>query len=175
MPISTLIVTAGASNANSYVSIAVADQFFLDRPPVGATWDDAGDSEKTKGLLWATKLLDSLYEWGGTVVTETQALLWPRHGMVYTNGYTVPSTIIPVQLQHATAEFARQLLEEERTTDSDIETQGIRKLVAGPVELEFKDSVTDKVVPDAVANLIPRHWYSSIKGRASMTAELLRA
>ena len=95
--------------------------------------------------------------------------------MWYRNGYSVPTTIIPVELQEACAEYARQLIAEDRAADSDIETKGITKIVAGPVELGFKDTVAAKVVPDAVVHLLVVDWYSAIRGRSSMMAELQRA
>lgn len=158
MPVSTLDTTVGGASANAYVSLAEANQYHLDRPAAGTTWADASDDEKNAAILWATKLLDSLYEWNGYVVNETQALLWPRYGLVYRSGYTVPSDVIPDELKDATAEFARQLLAADRAGDSDIETLGITSLRAGPVALSFKNSVTAKVVPDAVYHLIPEEW-----------------
>lgn len=158
MPVSTIVTTPGSATANSYVTIVVADQYHLDRPPVGTTWDDSTVDQKTSAILFATKLLDSMYDWTGWVVTEVQALAWPRVGMWYANGFYVPNTVIPVELQEATAEYARQLLVADRAGDSDIETQGISSLSAGPVSLSFKADVVAKVVPDAVVNLIPSDW-----------------
>jgi hypothetical protein len=174
MPVSTLVATAGAANANAYCTLLVAEQYHLDRPAAGTTWGTASTDQKDAALLWATKLMDSLWDWSGYVVTETQALLWPRTGMYYRSGYTVPTTIIPTELQHATAEFARQLLAEDRAADSDIETKGLTSLKAGPVALTFKDSVVAKVVPDAVWSLIPEEW-GTVRGRRSARLELLRA
>jgi hypothetical protein len=173
MPVSTLVTTVGAADANAYVTLTVADQYHLDRPAVGTTWDDANPRQKTAAILWATKLLDSLYDWTGWVVDETQALLWPRNGMWYRSGYYVPSTIIPTEIQEATAEYARQLLVSDRAGDSDVETQGIKSLKAGPVSLVFKDDVIAKVVPDAVFHLIPQEW-GAPRGRTRSVIELER-
>ncbi len=177
MAVSTLVATAGSATANTYVTLAVADQYHEDRPPAGTTWSGAAsDAVKNAALLWATTLLDSLFEWTGwPAVPGTQALLWPRTGMWYRNGQAVLSTIIPVELQEATAEYARQLLAEDRAADGDIETKGITKIVAGPIELGFKNTVSAKVVPDAAVHLLVTEWYSAIRGRASMMVELQRA
>ena len=177
MAVSTLVATAGSATANTYVTLAVADQYHEDRPPAGTTWSGAAsDAVKNAALLWATTLLDSLFEWTGSpAVPETQALLWPRTGMLYRNGVSVPSTIIPVELQEACAEYARQLLADDRAADSDIETKGVTAFTAGPVSFTFKDSVTAKVVPDAAVHLLVAEWYSAIRGRASMMVELQRA
>jgi hypothetical protein len=174
MPPSTLVATAGASNANAYVTLAVADQYHLDRPAAGTTWSSASADQKTAAILWATKLLDALYEWRGSVAGPTQALLWPRVGMYYRSGYGVDPAIIPAELQQACAEFARQLLVADRAGDSDVETQGITSLRAGSVALTFKDNVHAKTVPDAVVYLIPRTW-GSPRGRLSPVRDLVRA
>ena len=174
MATSGLVTTPGAANANAYVSQEVAEQYHADRPPAGTTWADASDEQKTAAILHATQLLDSLIDWSGYVVDDVQALLWPRNGLLYPSGFHVPNDIIPIQLQHATAEYARQLLVSDRTADSGIETQGITSIKAGPVAMTFKDSVAAKVVPDAVFYLIPRDW-GTVRGRVSSTRELLRA
>ena len=85
MGTSTLVATAGASNANSYVTLANADQYHDDRPAVGTTWADASENNKIRALLWATMLLDDHYDWEGAVETETQKLNWPRNGLATVN------------------------------------------------------------------------------------------
>lgn len=172
----TIITTAGSAAANSYCSRSVADQFHLERVPVETTWKDASDTQKDTALIWATRLLDLLYEWEGYVITGTQALLWPRSGLVYRSGYVVPSTIIPFELQRATAEFARQLLVSDRTADNDLATQGIKSLTAGPISIEFDGSAAAASVtatPDIVRAMIPYEW-GRVRGMSG-TRDLVRA
>jgi hypothetical protein len=175
VPVSAIDVTPGSAAANAYVTIAVADQYHLDRPAVGTTWATATTDQKTTGILWATKLLDALWEWNGYPTDAIQALLWPRTGVWKRNKWEeVPRNIIPIELQQATAEYARQLLVSDRAGDSDIETVGLKSLTAGPVSLAFKDSVFAKPVPDAVINLIPCEW-GYVRGRNTGVRNLLRA
>jgi hypothetical protein len=159
MPVTIIDATPGSSTANSYVTLAVANQYHLDRPAVGTTWSGASDDQKTAALLWATKLLDLLWTWKGYTTTSTQALMWPRNGLMTRNGWeSLPSDTVPIEIQHATAEYARQLLAGDLAGNSDIETKGITAITAGPVSLQFKDSVRAKPVPDTVVYLIPREW-----------------
>lgn len=159
MPASAIIATPGSPTANAYVTLAVADQYHLNRPPAGTTWADATTDQKTAAILWATILMDRLWVWNGFVVNELQSLLWPRQGLYMPNMVTpVDDTLIPVLLQYATAEYARQLLVSDRTEDSDIETLGIKLIKTGSTRLDFKDNVYAKAVPDIVANLIPCEW-----------------
>ena len=176
MAVSTLVATAGAANANSYITLADADQNHEDRPAVGTTWADATSDEKNAALLFATKMLDSLVVWTGWVASETQSLLWPRTGMVYRNGYSVDTDVVPTELQEATAEFARQSLVGDITGNSDVEAQGITKIKAGSVEIAFDQAyIQSQVLPDLCTYYLPASWYSSIGGQESSTRELMRA
>ncbi|HMF88748.1 MAG TPA: DnaT-like ssDNA-binding protein [Gemmatimonadaceae bacterium] len=162
MPVTPIDATPGSAVANAYVTLAVADQYHLDRPAVGATWADASSDSKTAAILWATKLLDSPSNWiwsEGYPTTPTQALLWPRAGVIKRNGWEyVPDSAVPIEVQHATAEYARQLLVSDMAGNSDVETQGIKQITADVVTLIFKDGVKPKPVPDTVVYLIPTHW-----------------
>ena len=175
MPVSTLVATAGAANANAYVTLAVAEQYHLDRPAVGSTWEDADTDQKVAAILWATKLLDRYFEWNGSVVDTTQNLLWPRLELYKVNGSVIDSTTIPDEIQWATAEFARQLLVEDRVGDSDVETQGVKLIKVGPIRIDFKDSVFSKPIPDAVVSLIPSKWGYLYKDNGIRERELRRA
>lgn len=170
MALPSIITTAGSASANSYCSRADADQYHKERVPVAVTWGDASDSEKDAALIYATRLLDTLYLWDGWVASETQALLWPRSGMVYRNGYSVPTTVIPTDLVRATAEFARQLLVSDRTADSDVVTQGIKSITAGPVSIEFDgtaQAATATTIPDLVSKMLPPGW-GCVRGRSGV-------
>lgn len=175
MPVSALVTTAGAANANAYCDVAFADQYHLDRPAVGTTWALATPDQKSAAILWATKLMDDLWDWNGFPTDALQHLLWPRQGMLKRNGWEyVDQHTVPVELQEAVAEYARQLLVSDLAGNSDIETFGVQSLRAGPVALTFRDGVTAKPVPDAVFNLIPRTW-GYPRGRSSGVRSLLRA
>lgn len=160
MSVSVLNATAGSATANTYVTLAVANQYHLDRPAVKTTWAVATDDQKSAAILWATKLLDRYFEWNGAITSETQKLLWPRSGLVDVNDWNALDIhAIPELIQFATAEFARQLLVSDRTGDSDIETLGITQIKTTSVRIDFKEfGIHAKPVPDIVAILIPEQW-----------------
>lgn len=175
MAVTTLDVTPGSTTANAYVTLAVANQYHEDRPAVGTTWASATNDQKNAAILWATKLLDALWVWVGWSTDESQALLWPRQGIPTRNGFgNIPNNQIPIELQYACAEYARQLLVGDLAGNSDIETQGIKALTAGPVSLTFKDNVTAKPVPDTVVYLIPREWGYPVSRNGSGVREMVR-
>lgn len=164
----TIVATPGAANATSYATIQQGDDYFSAHP-YPDTWEDASADEKCRALVTATRMLDSWYDWFGTASTLTQALLWPRRGVKRPgiSEYEVPGAVgsewnepsfatlipsdeIPRQIREATIELAAALLASNRTADSDVETQGIDSLTAGPVSLKFRASVMAKPIPDAV-------------------------
>lgn len=75
MPVS-VVATAGASNANSYLSVADADSIAATMLTTQG-WSTATSDDKGKALIAATRYLDQL-EWVGSKASSTQALLWPR-------------------------------------------------------------------------------------------------
>ena len=157
MPL-TLDASVGGSASNSYITLAAAETYFESRLDI-TVWDAATDDDKNRALYTATRLLDSMYVWANVAVDATQRLHWPRVFMLDAKRRdTIASTVIPEELGFAAAELANTLLVSDRTLDSDIETQGLTKLVAGSVELEFKDEVFAKIISDLVVNFIPTHW-----------------
>jgi hypothetical protein len=158
----TVITTPGAPNANSYVSLVEADSYHATR--LFSTWDTLSVNTQQIAVIQATRLLDSMYEWAGYPTSAEQALLWPRTGPEGFNEWNYVGALeIPDRLKDAVSEFAWQLTLEDRQADSDLETSKIRSLSAGPVSLSFEEGVTAKVIPDAVAILIPS-WWGWLKG-----------
>ncbi|MDP3717099.1 MAG: hypothetical protein Q8T13_04935 [Acidobacteriota bacterium] len=149
-----LVATPGAANANSYCTLAEANTYHESHPYASAWTGAATDDARNRALATATRLLDEHIEWDGAAADSVQALCWPRLGMLDRNENTIGSTTIPQALKNATAELARQLIAGDRTADSDIETQGISSLTAGPISLAFRPGVTAKVLPDAAWSMV---------------------
>jgi len=169
----TLVATAGASNANSYITTAEATAYFAARLPLVPPWEDADDP--TAAIAMATRLINSvaiprrkLMEgyyvtsrgWTGLPATSTQALAWPRIGMYDANGNAIPSNVIPQALKDATAELAGQLVIADTTLDNDISVQGVTSVKAGSVAVTFKDMIEKHILPDAVWLLMPSSWFT---------------
>lgn len=172
MPAPTLIATAGAADANTYATLAEANAYH-EAHLHGETWRTELTDTKQRALLTATRLLDQHIEWCGSPTTTTQALAWPRQGLVDINGAALSSTAIPARMREATAELARQLLAEDRSADNEIDTKGLTSLTVGPIAMSFSGAVAAKVIPDAV-------WFAlapwgTVRGRESHTKRLVRA
>jgi len=175
MGTSTLVATAKSSTANSFCTLAEADQYQDNRPAVSTTWADASENNKIRALLWATKLMESLFIWTGYATTTTQALGWPRTGLLDRIDVALDSGTVPTEVKNAEAEYARALLVANLAQDNDIEAQGITSIKAGSVFLQFTADQYNKVVPDAVYFQLPTFWFSSVRGRIASTRRVERA
>ena len=175
MGTAAIVATAKSTTANSYCTLAEADQYHDNRPAVSTTWADASENNKIRALLWATQLMESLFTWTGYATTTTQALGWPRTGLLDRIDASLDSDTVPEEVKNAEAEFARQLLVANRGQDNEIESQGISSIKAGSVFLQFTANQYNKVIPDVVYLMIPSDWFSSVRGRITPTRIVERA
>jgi len=148
----TLDAEIGGIDSNSYATIEEADTYHATILYSDA-WDTATDDAKCRALVSATRMLDTWFDWVGTVASSEQRLLWPRDGAYGPNGYLHTTDEIPELIIWATAEQARALLLSDRSADSEVETQGLKSLTAGSVQLEFSENVKAKPIPDAVMSM----------------------
>lgn len=92
----------GLIDANSYVDIAYADDYFSTR---GQTeWVDLETSQKEILLVKATDYIDSAFKWKGTKKSNEQGLNFPRINLVNDDGFTVKN--VPLALKKAVLECA---------------------------------------------------------------------
>lgn len=150
----TFDATAGGSSANSYVSVAMADDWMTKRLHA-ADWTAATNAEKESALMWATRLLER-YSWKGEPTTSgvspAQALRWPRSYVLDLDGNELDGTTIPDFLQEATTELAFSLIQDDRTEDPD--GIGFKRLKVGPIELEPDTVRSANTLPKTVMDLI---------------------
>jgi hypothetical protein len=163
-----LVATPGAADANTYATLAEADSYHEGHVKSSAWAVPSG--EKAQALVMAARILDAMPgAWTGVASSETQALGWPRVGMVNRNGFAIASGAVPSELKSAQAEFARQLLAEDTTESSVVVAQGITSIKAGPVALTFKQradaylalqqrDALNAMIPDAVRLLLVPSW-----------------
>lgn len=90
----------GLTNANSFVSVDYADDYFSAR---GVTqWDSLTDDEKEVLLIKATDFVNASYKWRGKKSTQGQALSFPRTNCIDNDGYKVSG--VPNNLKDAVCE-----------------------------------------------------------------------
>lgn len=165
----TLIATAGAETANSYCTVAEAEAYH-DTHLYATAWTAADEDQQIAALIWATRLLDEQVDWFGYVESLTQALRWPRAGVLDREGRQyVSSTTIPTFLKRATAELARHLLAGDRTQERSI---GIQSVVADAVQVTFDNHDVKPILPPSVRSMVQS--YGEVSGPGSGTAKVVR-
>ena len=122
----------GASDAESYISVADADTYHANRS--NTAWASAANGSKEAALRKATGYLDGNYRFCGCPTSATQALQWPRIG-VRLNDYPISPNVIPKQLQYACAELALVALSESLT--AAIDAQSVESKTVGPISISY--------------------------------------
>lgn len=158
----TVITTAGGATSNSYCTVAEGTTYHTGRLH-NADWSDAGGSERSAAVVWATRLLDDHVVWDGVRNDGTQVLEWPRTGLVDPGGYSVDSATIPQFLKDAAAELARWLIAEDRTLETNRDLVGFEEMEIGPLKLKTQANKTKPVIPPSVLSII--QFYGHLKGR----------
>ena len=141
----------GSSVTNSYCALATADSYHESRLHV-SSWTASANTVKEAGLVWGTSLIDELLQWDGWKYTEAQALQWPRDGVYDRGGFDIEIDKIPNFLQNAVAEFARNLIDSDRTAENS--TKGFNFLQAGTLKMSINKLDRIQVLPDSVWTMV---------------------
>lgn len=136
---SILITTPGASNANSWATLAEQKSYAEIRTPHIAWIDTASDTLIEQRMILSTLLINNAFDWTGAAASETQRLAWPRKYMFSRNGYLLSDTVNPVDLINAQCEMGLQLGAQDLIKDNKAEQLGVQRVKAGDVEVEFQD------------------------------------
>lgn len=120
----------GLANANSYATIAFADEYFADRGITAWTGDDTVKQQK---LVQATDYLETRFTFDGVPYSEEQALHFP-----ILDDATGEPAELPVNLLKATAEYALRALSAPLAPDPTVDATGGRVIAktekVGPLE-----------------------------------------
>lgn len=120
----------GKIDSTSYASIA---QFLQYWENIGTDYS-AESEDSIKGWLNAASMyIDDTYEYKGVVSKETQALQWPRYGVIDRNGYEIKSDYIPKEIVDATCYMAAQA----KQGSLQVTTTGIKSERYGSVSVTY--------------------------------------
>lgn len=142
----------GLPNATSYVSVEEANDILAMNIHLDSSWGVLTVLQREKLLAWATSYLDAQTRWYGKKTVESSALRWPRSGVIDRDGIVIPKNSIPRQLKAAVAETARFLVDEDRTSERD--QDGLKRVKADVVEIEFADKYRLPMVPSYLVNML---------------------
>lgn len=160
----------GLPNATSYVSLDEAEDILVTNIH-NTSWNALPDDQKEYLLAFATSLLDAKADWNGVKSYSSASLRWPRKNTVDRDNTPIPSTSIPLQLKQATAQYARFLVDNDRTSEQ--ETDGITKIVVDVIELELDASYRLATVPSYINDLV--YGIGRIKGGSTTVAKIRRS
>ena len=112
-----LISALNAIDANSYVTVQDADDYFVSRGISG--WSLLSNLEKEQALIRATDYLEATYyrAWIGRKETSSQSLSWPRIDAYYDEHFEIFG--IPSELKRATYEMAIRASKGELVSDQE--------------------------------------------------------
>lgn len=156
----------GLANAESYISVADATTYHANRG--NAAWAAlASDTVREQKLRIATEYLSDKYRlrWKGVRVTATQALDFPRYGIVREDYYVVssvppssidgtiyyPSDEVPAEAIRACAELALRAIDGPLLDDV---TQKVKREKVGPIETEYADGASATVTYSAIDGML---------------------
>lgn len=143
----------GLPGADSYISLADANAYFIGKRLHSSAWTAALDATKEIALAQASLLLDAEFTWTGQVRVEDQGLGWPRVGAYDRNNRLRPDDEVPKEVKYAVCEVAFYLLNEDRLVGT--QGVGLKRLRVDVIELEYKDSGTaPQTFPPHVSRLL---------------------
>ena len=151
-----LIATLGASDANSYVTLAEAEIYFADRMHASA-WAALTDEVKSALLISSSRMLDWHIKWKGSKTAQTQSMSWPRTGAIRSDGTEIDSDALPQEVKTAVYEQAFSNIVSDRTTEDPL--AGIGQLQAGPLMIKAGPEKPNQTN----AKPLPSHVYSILK------------
>lgn len=122
----------GLTNSDAYISVADADTYHTNYTG-SASWSAASTAVKEIAIRNATQYLDLKYGqlWHGRRTNETQALDWPRYGLVDKDGYPIDFDEMPTSLTRSCAELSSRhvdgdtLIADVATTDGGIKSEAV--------------------------------------------------
>lgn len=143
----------GGAASNSYVTLVEAEEY-LTAKITNTDWNALNDEDKAGLLISAARQLDLLY-WQGSVVDNTQALQWPRYGMVNNHGWPVLPTEIPKDLKAAQVELAYSLALGNFLLEPDTSATEFSRVAIGDLDVTYRDvPVTATSLPKIINKLL---------------------
>lgn len=170
----------GLAAANSYVSVAEANDYFTGRLYASA-WTAAATTDKEKALVLASLVIDAQVRFNGGRLNQSQGLQWPRvncpdpdwkentNSSSDENGF-MPSNEVPKLIRQATCEMGKELLTADRTLT---ENEGINQIsLPGAFHVQFQAKDRRPLLSRLVISMVSR--YGQVISASTSVAKLIR-
>ena len=156
----TINATIKGENANSYVTLTEANDYF-DTSPDSSTWTNKTDDQKKRSLISAARGIDTFVFYGDRC-DDGQALKFPRNNY-QVDGVELACTKIPNNIKYAQYELARALAND---TDAITGTTGkegnISEAKLGDLEVKFNTTTQNTGSVNNIMDVYP--WLQSYLG-----------
>lgn len=130
-------ITIGGNDYISYASVAEADAYLLVDPTRGPTWAGLTTEQKGINLISSTRQLDTFSYKGEKAGGSAQPNQWPRTGVTYPDGTSVPDDEVPAGIQNATILLAGSIAIDVAASTSSSTGSNTKRVSAGSAEVEF--------------------------------------
>lgn len=134
----TVVATVGSTEANSYLSVAAANDI-ANTMVSTLGWDTATNDNKGRALITATRYLDQL-KWIGTRATDSQALAWPRKD-VSCGDKAYDDDEVPPEIGYATFDLADALLNNPKLFN--VSNASLNELIPGIPNADLRSARVD--------------------------------
>lgn len=161
--------------ANSYITAAQAASYLTLNRLYATSFVSLPVSDQEALCIWATRLIDTCFEFVGIPRTLTQNLRWPRSGARKPDGYWYDYDAIPEPLKFAVAELAFWLSKRDRTAEPDILGYGLESIKVGSLDLKVSAEQVISLIPREIAAML--QWLGSVTGpdEGGQTIDLVRS
>jgi hypothetical protein len=142
--------TLKGENANSYVSVESAREYFSDRP-YGFSFSE--EEMFAACLVHATQIIDRYTTWYGKKTTVEQRLEWPRSGL------NVDEDIIPFDIEMATYELALTIKDTNVLSGSSM--SDFDSIKVSSIQLKLNNSAGSSMIPRHILPLLESYGHTS--------------
>ena len=156
----TIDATIKGANANSFVTLDEANNYFATVPD-SSTWDDKTVDQKKRALISATRWIDSFVYYGDRC-DDGQALKFPRNNY-QVDGVELACSTIPLNIKYAQYELARALANDADAITGTTGKEGnISEAKLGDLEVKFNTASQGTGSINNILDVYP--WLQSYLG-----------
>jgi len=161
--------TVKGSASNSFATQVEADAYFLEERLFDDEWVASTMAVKEAALRWSTRVLSEAVDWYGSPTTTTQALPWPRAGIVdvYNKQY-VSEHVIPGFIKRIQFDLALELIKRNRTQEPGLIGNAIGAASLGDLSVTVNKNDLPALIPASLmVSIAP---YGELTGAARVGA-----
>ncbi|MEO6532849.1 MAG: DnaT-like ssDNA-binding protein [Pseudolysinimonas sp.] len=164
----------GLSTAESYISVPAFKAYADAR---GLDYGASTDAQIEQALRRATAWLDAVYgaRFGGYRVAVSQALVFPRSGLVDREGFGIAYNSVPRQIASATAEAAvREIATPGSLSPDVVPGEMVKSLKAGSAQIDYAGAGNAVLSATPVVQIIDGILSTILGRRSAYTAHAVR-